>query len=86
MGNARTRLTATAKCPKTCAVSIEQLNGNETTYRAVGFRGTRCQLALDSAKIPVDKQTPGDTRVDQDVPDADVSMQNLGLFPCLTMS
>lgn len=56
------------------------------TYGKIGFCGAGRELALDSTEIPIDEETIVGERVDQDVPDADIVMQNLRAFPSLVVS
>ena len=56
------------------------------TYGKIGSCRAGRELALDSTEIPVDEKTIAGERVDQDVPDADIVMQNLRAFPSLVVS
>ena len=56
------------------------------TYGKIGFCRAGREIALDSTEIPVDEETIVGERVDQDVPDADIVMQNLRAFPSLVVS
>ena len=56
------------------------------TYGKIGFCGAGHELALDSTESPVDEEAIAGAWVDQDVPDANIVMQNLRAFPSLVVS
>lgn len=78
-----------AKCPMT-QMSICQWRRNDSTddatYRTIRLCWTRREFAFNPRKVPVYEQPCTGGRVDQNISNADVAMQDLCKFPSLRMS